>query len=108
MRGMKVRERDTQQRCATAKKKARPEEDEPREDRQLCRERCRLLLVHACITPTRQAMMMVHVIARAFGEHLRKVLDSPTQVNRAARRMHRASRVLLGVLTGKNCAEGCL
>jgi len=36
---MEVREEDAQHRCAIAKKKARPEEDEPREDRQLCRER---------------------------------------------------------------------
>ena len=93
MRSMGVREEDAQHRCAIAKKKARPEEDEPREDRQLCRERWLPLLVHACLTPTRQAMMMVHVMERTVGGHARKVLDTPTQVNRAARGMHRSGTV---------------
>ena len=51
------------------------------------------LLVHACLTPTRQAMMMMHVMERAVCGHAGKILETPTQVNRAARGMHRAETV---------------
>ena len=94
--------------CATAKKKARPDEDEPREDRQECRERLSLLLVHACLTPTRQAMMMVHVRVGAVCGHVRKVLSPRTLVNRAARRMHRRRENSFTFLLRENCAAGGL
>ena len=91
-----------------SKKKARPEEDEPREDRQLCRERWELLLVHVCVAPTRQAVMMVQVEEGAGGGHVRKVLGTSTQVNGSARGMHRGACGGFGILGRQNCASGGL
>lgn len=85
-------------------KKSPSGKDEPRKDRQVCRESLWPLLVHACVTPTRQAMMMMQMQGRAVGDHALKVSDTPTQVNRFGATYASERGGEFGFLGRQNCA----
>jgi hypothetical protein len=67
-----------------------------------------LLPVHACVAPTRQAVVMVHVMVWAGGDHVVNLPRTTFLVNGAARRMQVGAKRTSLKASELNCVWGRL